>query len=215
MHFLHTLLPFMPVSFAAAAVLPFDHTNLVAKDVFGRQTLTASMVVANIQTVTTLSYSLKLTINSAASVNSYTEVFTLAQNIASDFDGICTALTMDVTAMNGVTFTDATSCQTIGNALTQFVMVHHDVLQALIFQSPVFTNWGCAAPILAVLETLETEIDSFAYAAIQMLPSQTLAIQQGQNMLDNDCSSAKTKFSLTCLLGLCLPEETADGGDAV
>ncbi|KAF8591047.1 hypothetical protein K439DRAFT_1627131 [Ramaria rubella] len=161
--------------------------------------LTPAQVVTNINIVTTASGNLNTLTSSLSTSTDPADVPTIGQNIVTDFQAIITSLTGDVTAMKATPPFNDVSAQPIVTALRDFVNVHQQLLSTVIGKHAILAQFGVTAPVAAVLRTLEATIDSFAFAMINLIPTQKPAVQNDQSTLDTSVGNTITTYEQFCI----------------
>jgi hypothetical protein len=170
---------------------------LVAKDALAA--LSVSQVVANIGIVTTVSGNLNGAISQLSTSSSPSDVQAAANTAQASFNTIINDLNGDTSAMESTPpFGDADS-ETIKNSLDDFVQVHQTLLGTVIGKHSIFAQFGVTAPIAGVLRTLEATIDSFLFAMINLIPSQSSGVESDQSGLDQTVGTAISTYEELCI----------------
>ncbi|KAF7332844.1 UVI-1 protein [Mycena venus] len=124
---------------------------------------------------------------------------TIAQTVVTGFTTIVKLLTADVTVMQGTPPFDDVDAGPIVDVLTNFVRIHQALLSTVIGKHSIFAQFGLAAPIAAILRSLESIIDTFAFALIAMIPTKTASVEAGKNALDTSVKNTIELYTQLCL----------------
>jgi len=195
--------------FTRVAALPTEHLE-------ARQGMTYQQVIVNIQSVTTISQSTTNTISGLATGMSVSQIAVIGKDMVTDFTTIVNALKSFLVPMQQTAPFGASEADAVVAVLSTFVQIHQQLLSTVIGQHGFFAYCGFTAPVAAVLRILETTIDNFAFAMINLIPTQTSMVMSGQVTLDASCSQAIATYNQICLpfippAGICVPFGLAAG----
>ncbi|KAJ6615791.1 hypothetical protein B0H10DRAFT_48348 [Mycena sp. CBHHK59/15] len=167
--------------------------------------LTVTNVVTNIGIVTAVSGNMNDVLSGLTTSTSPSQVPTMGQTVVTDFTTIINNLGGDVTAMQATPpFGDA-DAQPIVDALRQFVQVHQVLLSTVIGKHSIFAQFGVTAPIASILRSLEAAIDSFAFAMINMIPTQATAVNTDKTSLDSSVGNTISTYEQICIPSVLYP----------
>ncbi|KAJ7434464.1 hypothetical protein FB451DRAFT_1467571 [Mycena latifolia] len=167
--------------------------------------LTAPQVVTNIQIVTSISGSTNSAVGKLTPTTSPSQIKTIGATVATNLNTIITNLGGDVTAMQATTAFGDADAQTVVDALRTFVEVHQALLSTIIGKHSILAQFGVTAPIAAALRSLEAAIDSFAFAMINLIPTQAPAVTNDQNSLDGSVTNTITIYEQICIPSILYP----------
>ncbi|KAF7372761.1 hypothetical protein MSAN_00481700 [Mycena sanguinolenta] len=169
--------------------------------------LTPTQIVAGINLVSNISQNTNDVLSGISTSTDGATVMTASQNLVNDFNTIITDIQALTTGLEGtspidVTETDHSRRQTAGAtivaALDNFVAVHQALLATVIGKHSIFAQFQVTAPIAAVLRSLEAQIDSFAFALIDVIPQQARrAIEPQLGTVSSDQSALDTAVGNT------------------
>ncbi|KAJ7070396.1 hypothetical protein B0H15DRAFT_807112 [Mycena belliarum] len=161
--------------------------------------LTGPQVVVNINQVATVSGNINSVLGGLSASTSPADVIAMSKTLVTSFTAIIQDLTGDITAMQATPPLADAAAQTIVTALDNFVFVHQALLATVIGQHSVFSRFGVTSPIAAVLRSLEATIDSFAFAMIDLIPTQSVSVQTSKATLDSSVGKATSVYEQLCL----------------
>ncbi|KAJ7190646.1 hypothetical protein GGX14DRAFT_407807 [Mycena pura] len=175
--------------------------------------LTPAQVVTNVGIVTTTSGNLNTVLGGLSTSSSPAVVASTSQTVVTDFTTIVNALVADAAAMAATEPFDDADAQPVVNALDEFVAVHQTLLSTVLSKHSIFAQFQVTAPIVAVLSDLEDEIDTFALAMINLIPTETPSVQNDQSTLDTAVGNTITTYKESCtpsplypiVLPVCIP----------
>ncbi|KAF7358231.1 hypothetical protein MVEN_00871900 [Mycena venus] len=199
----------MKFTFAALAALATLALPTLAQ-------LTATQIVAGINLVSNISQNSNNVLSPLSTSTDGATVQTMSQTLVNNFNTIIndvSALTTGLEATPPIEVTEAnhsrrqTAGSTIVAALDNFVAVHQAFLATVIGKHSIFAQFQVTAPIAAVLRSLEAQIDSFAFALINVIPQnarraiepQLGSITSDQSALDTAVGNTVTTYSQTCI----------------
>ncbi|KAJ6619198.1 hypothetical protein B0H10DRAFT_1913109 [Mycena sp. CBHHK59/15] len=167
--------------------------------------LTVDEVVTNVGIVTSVSGNINDLLGGLTTSTSPSQVRTMGQTVVANFNTIISDLGGDVTAMQAtLPFGDADALLIV-QALKEFVAIHQALLSTVISKHGIFAQFGVTAPIAAVLRSLEASIDSFAFAMIDMIPTQAPSVQTDKNSLDSSVGNTITLYEQICIPSVLYP----------
>ncbi|KAI0668412.1 hypothetical protein C8Q78DRAFT_1047035 [Trametes maxima] len=127
-------------------------------------------VISAIQTVTTASSNLQVVVDKTTITN----VAIQAPKILGGFKDIVTTVTRLTATVIVVSdpkpFSDDVAVEVV-NQLRNFVTVHQLLLNTLIGKHSLLARFGPTAPLAAVLRSLESVVDTFAFGIIDLIPT--------------------------------------------
>ncbi|EJF63748.1 hypothetical protein DICSQDRAFT_125525 [Dichomitus squalens LYAD-421 SS1] len=154
MKFFSTLVNLVPVVLLGAA---------------GAMAQSSDAVISAIQTFTSASSSLAGTVNDLSIVNFATD----GVEIVTGLGNITTAVSTFNAEFSSSTppYPDNVAIEVV-DVLTTFVEVHQQLLELIIGKHSLAAQFFLTAPIAAALRALEGVVDTFAFAVIDLIPTQ-------------------------------------------
>ncbi|KAF7359739.1 hypothetical protein MVEN_00698600 [Mycena venus] len=169
--------------------------------------LTPAQIVAGINLVSNISQNSNNVLTPLSTSTDADTVMAMSQTLVNNFNSIINdvgALTsgLEATPPIDVTGTAHSRRQTAGAtivaALDNFVAVHQAFLATVIGKHSIFAQFQVTAPIAAVLRSLEAAIDSFAFALINVIPTEARrAIEPQLGSVMSDKSALDTAVGNT------------------
>ncbi|KAI0648385.1 hypothetical protein C8Q79DRAFT_572562 [Trametes meyenii] len=127
-------------------------------------------VISSIQTVTTVSVNLQVVVQETTPANIFIQVPKIIGGFK-DIVATVTHLTGTVIVVpNPKPFSDEVAVAVV-EQLRNFVAAHQALLNTLIGKHSLLAKFGPTAPLAFVLRSLESVVDTFAYAIISLIPT--------------------------------------------
>ncbi|KAJ6608127.1 hypothetical protein B0H10DRAFT_2227151 [Mycena sp. CBHHK59/15] len=167
--------------------------------------LTVSDVVTNVGIVTSVSGNLNSVLSGLTTSSSSSQVRTIGQSVVTDLETIISSLSGDVTAMQPTPPFGNMDALLIVQSLDQFVAIHQALLSTVIGKHGIFAQFGVTQPIADVLRNLEAGIDSFAFAMIAMIPTQTPSVNADKGSLDSSVGNTISLYQQLCIPSVLYP----------
>ncbi|TFK49330.1 hypothetical protein OE88DRAFT_1736963 [Heliocybe sulcata] len=171
----------IPVAFAGLSAL---------SGVFAQNPQT---VIASLKSVTKVSANLNVVVKGTSATN----VFTEAPRIVTSLKDIVTTVGKAITVVsvhNPKAFDEKISEEVV-EVLTDFVHVHQMLLKTIIGKHGVLAQFGFATPVRLALVAIEKGVDTFAFALIDLIPSQKGKAQKEVGSLDVTLQSSIKTYS--------------------
>ena len=131
---------------------------------------TRVQIVGVFSMVTTMSHDLNVTVSQINELNGVTEGNKVAPGFQTIVNGVAKAASMlqNDPSRTELTLADA---KLVVDALTTFVQVHQELLATVISKHGLLTMIPYTEPIREALVSLESTVDSFAFALIAFIPT--------------------------------------------
>jgi hypothetical protein len=152
--------------------------------------ITPTQVVSNINSLATTSANLKNTVQGLDIVTVLLE----GSSVANGLNNIATTVVSVTQTMTGPAFVDS-DAKLVVQALNNFVAVHQALLSTIIGQHGLLSLFGFAEPIRLALVAIESGVDTFAYALIKLIPTQTDPATNDHSSLDNSLNQAIAAYA--------------------
>jgi len=190
---------------SSGAITPFLSSAAILP-----RALTSKQMVANINTITTMSQNLQPI---AASIPTGENAIFRRQDDSSDsnpfeavidgFEGIISTASTDVTAMKGTKPYGKADAEAVCSAFSDFVVVHQDLLKIVIGKSGILESLFLE-PVAGVLRSLESVVDTLAFGIIAAVPACEASATKNKENLDTTIGQAVCAYSPGGTLGITL-----------
>ncbi|KAF7368102.1 hypothetical protein MSAN_00876400 [Mycena sanguinolenta] len=178
--------------------------------------LTPAQIVAGINLVSNISQNTNDVLSPLSTSTDGATVSSMSQTLVNNFNTIINTVGTLTTGLEGtppidVTEADHSRRQTAGAtivaALDNFVAVHQALLATVIGKHSIFAQFQVTAPIAAVLRSLEAQIDSFAFALINVIPQEARraiepqlgTVTSDKTALDTAVGNTVTTYNEVCV----------------
>ncbi|PIL26708.1 hypothetical protein GSI_11187 [Ganoderma sinense ZZ0214-1] len=159
--------------------------------VVGTMAQTSDQVISAIQSFITASSNLNAEVTPLNAVTFATMGFVIADG----FNNITSAVNTFNAEFSPATpaYPDDAALAVV-DVLTTFVEVHQDLLNVVIGKHSLAAMFGLTAPIAAALRALEAVVDTFAFALINLIPTESGPATEQVNALSVTFANATTTY---------------------
>ncbi|KAI1791503.1 hypothetical protein LXA43DRAFT_1094401 [Ganoderma leucocontextum] len=171
----------------------FTAVAIVAMGVVGALAQSENVVVSGIQSVTTASATLQVSVSSLSVTNFPSKGIEIVQGLKNLTVAI-TSFTKQITFSKPVPF-DNDVAEEVVEVLTGFVNVHQALLNTIIGKQSLASRFFLTAPIAAALRAIEKVVDTFAFTLIALIPTQKNNARVQFDSLTVTFTEAITTFS--------------------
>ncbi|PIL30682.1 hypothetical protein GSI_07386 [Ganoderma sinense ZZ0214-1] len=172
----------------------FAAVAIVALGVVGAFAQSENVVVTGIQSVTTASSTLQVSVSELTLTNFPAKGPVIVSGLKNLTVSI-TTFTQSITFTKPVPFGNA-AAEEIVQVLTGFVKVHQLLLSTIIGKQSLASRFFLTAPIAAALRAIEKAVDSFAFTLIALIPTQADNARIQFTALSASFSEAITTYSV-------------------